>query len=249
MAGIIYFVPGVPGVPPEMAERLGIAAAAGGHIAQGQIDSGPGGQAGTLVKASGDQQRLRYDAAGQLWAPVKSQADAGQEAKVLYWLGCDKANPPGPAELARERQLPGRMVTLADGNQWLLPTARLASGGTNLPVRLRLADDGGDCWEIVQACQGLWRLAGEVWGLVVSQVARQAGAEAEGEDWDDQRLIAAACTCLAANYRVGPGEVRLLGLLSTLCVHEILHTLVDWQGYLELLAAGQSKKNGPASGS
>jgi hypothetical protein len=57
----------------------------------------------------------------------------------------------------------------------------------------------------------------------------------------------AACECLAANYRVSPAEVSLLGLLDGGVASKILDALADWPTAIRLAEQLQKKKTEDAT--
>ena len=75
-------------------------------------------------------------------APVGAYSEQNQiwrkRAKGAYWVGWEKASPPCPESLVRPKQLAGELVTLSDGRQWLIPTAR------QLPCILGIDDEGNN---------------------------------------------------------------------------------------------------------
>ena len=76
----------------------------------------------------------------------------------------------------------------------------------------------------------LWKLAEEWW-------AAFTGGRIEGQtiqtDFSDASAFDCAVECLQANYRVGPVEISLLGLLDDGdALRRILDALVDWPVWL-----------------
>jgi len=238
MAGFLYFIPGLSAPPDGELINRGLAAVLGfrddGHVALGPfraIDLGPDGERGVLLAPTGCE-LSDYDAGDQTWYP------AGEDKK--YWFGFSQENPPGPDELARDRQVPGQAVRLGDGRQWHVPIAR------NCPRSRGLSAEGQKTDNPLTQYQKLFDMSLEVWGCydLLSQQVRlgQRGEEIPQEitdgliapDREEEILV----ECLRTNYRLGEYEIRALGLLNELCEENILRTLIDFDGYCQL-AQGQ----------
>jgi len=234
MGDFYYFVPGVSAVNAAAIRALGLAGSLGEHYEQGTVDSGPGGAFGTMLQASGQKRPLRCDAEAQDWFP--SVPKGGVPA--AYWLGFETAAPPGPADLIRERVIPGADVVLADGNAWHCPTARWAAGESGLPLRVGLDAEGRRNMSVVERYAELWSMAMEV----LAELAAIGGQGEQAGGMTFERALAIAAAALGANYRVGLLEVEALGLLTTDLYGDVLRALVDWAGMLDL-----EKKTAPAS--
>ena len=158
---------------------------------------------------------------------------------------------PGPADLARAKLLDGFDVTLADGNPWHVPVARAwadLDGETflyrnNFPQRSRLDPETGQ-WvrgDVLPEYADLWQTA-EAWWETRYAAAADAEADETADavtvrfDFDDAHHR--AVDALAANYRLGPVEVSLLGLLTESLVVEVLDVLIDQP---TLIAWGKKK--------
>ena len=244
MAQIIYFVPNVPAVPPEMLADLGLDAVIG-SVSQGPITSGPGGAGGILLAAAaGPKTPLRYDAAWR-WAP--------DSPAKRYYLGYDPKNRPTPADLLRADAPGGEPVELADGNQWLTPIARFHAGGTQLPVRIgKDAETGERNYRVEAAYMGLWDAAGDVFTdnlrALAVWAAKENGQKPPAdlpEPMSGERRIEIAAMALSVNYRLGVSEVETLEMLSDRHVSDVLGVLADIDSWLEL-GKGALKKNAPA---
>jgi len=239
---MMYFIPDAVGCTKADAKRLGLSAVDDGNLAFGPISHGPGGAGGVIVRRSDATGKMRYDADGQVWYPHKDDANP---PAVTHWVGWSKDAVPGPGDLGREEGVSGIDAVLADGNTWHCPTARLAMGGTNLPMRLGLDAEGGDTWTVTQQYECLWDMAAEVWEKVIADMGvAEEGDEAKG-DLSFERMSEIASACLAVNYHVGQFEVKALGLLTTGGIWKILAILVDFEAFLALAkehAEGEKKK-------
>ena len=252
MSEFLVFIPKAPAVNAAMLGQLGLTALlpagyqqagpVSGPLTPASVKGGPGESTGVLLsaKAAG----MRYLPNQQSWFPHKIFGDAGQE-QIDYWLGLAKDDPPTPAELVRERIVTGKVLKLADGAEWICPTAVLYDGMPKLPVRLGLDADGDDTGEVVAEYDALWQLACEVRETAIAELRDQETAAMTGD-----RAMEAAAECLAANYRLNLHAVKAMGLLSTENLHEILRTLVDFDGFRAMLSefADDEKKNQPAPG-
>jgi len=221
MAGLLYFLPG-----RDRDVKLADAQAAGlGYAFERSLDPcavarGPDGAAGVIVAEADTAPKLGMYADEQTWRKVP-----GTEC----WVGMFTAAPPKPDELARRELLDGHLVTLGDGQQWLAPMARRIVeyegqpvGVTVLPRRRQFDADGR--WTRggpVAKYARLWDVAERWWQEILRATANDA-LQFEFDDEND-----AATVALAANYRIGPAEVDLLGLFDDDSVSAILCALVD----------------------
>lgn len=247
MAGFLYFFPDHPGpISREMAEAAGLGYAFDGPPHEGRgVQAGPGGRPGTVTAdRSLPLERLGYYPDRQVWRRVPGMA---------LWVGHDRDDPPGPEDLVRPgADRDGYAVPLADGRRWIVPLARTASdaeGGVMaccLPRRMELDEEGRLVpGEVVGRVAGLERIAARYVELLEAATAGPAGAQAD-DLW--------AIEVLGHNYRLGPVEVVMLGLLEwggreALLV---LGALVDLPGWTALqkkrASAGTSTSAGGAAG-
>ncbi|MGA2032853.1 MAG: hypothetical protein ABSG68_11385 [Thermoguttaceae bacterium] len=185
------------------------------------------------------------------------------------WVGYFTAAAPTPDWLARAKQLSGHEVTLLDGNRWLAPIAR---GWTEedgelrwfhtLPRRCDLDEEGR--WtqdRVLDRYRPLWDLALR-WDEARMAALRspesrvqspepEPGADVLQVRFDFEDILAAAVAALQANYRIGPTEVALLGLLTQELAVDVLDALADFPTRLDWLkkklppAATDSSSPGP----
>ena len=229
MAGLLYFFPGT--------EDLGVAATLGLDRIFESRDAdlnrcvGPGGKAGLLavppVLPAGERPSAAYFPAEQLWDPAPSGN---------YWIGRMIAKPPRPLDLMRRGPVDGYVVELADRQSYIVPVARSLDGATPLPQKLRLGADGQ--WakgDVVERFAGLWKRACRSWDLFLAESGRLADGQSV-EPGTEQELIEIAVYALAVNYRVGPAEVSVLGLLDTQIASAVCRCIADVPEYLRVEA-------------
>lgn len=195
---------------------------------------GPGGKSGFVVSCDDD---LGYYKERQTWR--RSGVDG-------LWVGQWTGRELGPGDLFRRRPLPGHMVTLADDRVWLCPTARKLTDSADGPLQWSNAlphrwgvDDAGH-WvtgAILPRYAALWEEVAWIWEYFKTSDGQTTV--------DGQKAGHAAALALAANYRLGPVECDMLGLIDDQTVFEVLGALVDWPSVIEW---GKKKRNSvPAS--
>jgi hypothetical protein len=124
---------------------------------------------------------------------------------------------------------------MLDGD-WLMPTARLPTGGSLLPQRRRLGEDGTLRWEVEETYGRLLELAEAWWDEL-----RGCGA------FTDAMLDEAVDLAVGVNYRVGVRELAALDALSQQVMRDVMAALVDWPT-VERLAAAAAEKKSPRGG-
>lgn len=226
MSGLLYYLPQRSHVELAQAAELGLGHAFERDLSpRGVSANGPDGGAGVVICDATRVAKLGHYADCQEWMKIpQSPADA--------WVGRFINEPVKPEDLARDEQLGGHPVTLADGQQWLVPVARgLAETDDGqrtwyqaVPTRMRLDEQSGD-WtegEIVERYRPLWSIATAWWDRFY------ASAEEDFEEsFDFARRADAAAEVLAVNYRLGRAEVSLLGLFDAQAPVAVLHATVD----------------------
>lgn len=186
------------------------------------VADGPGGQSGKLLfgpEWADFAQLAGFDSDSQVW----QQSESGD-----YWLGYRKDLRPTPRTLKRSKQLPGQMVRLEDGNDWLIPVARgvneALQGTCRLPQRFERRDGQWVPGDVVDKFTRLWQITQEWWNVLSPMIFGGSGDFVI--QLDDE---ASWCVeILATNYRVGVDEVSMLGLLSDEAATGILTALVDF---------------------
>lgn len=212
-----------------------------GGVQPRQCLSGPSGLSGVLV-AAGDvpSSALRFSPDDQQWAfaPDAFCGPSPDLCSLRRWAVCysKSSGSPGPSELAREKQLDSRPVTLADGHEWLVPIARqwfeaaendppLAWQHT-LPRAMRLDSQGQ--WspgDVLPKYRQLWDKAIAYETALYSAIEEFNGGNANAAvNFDSASL---ACLALGFNYHLSPVEISLLGLFDTDSVQAVIDTVTD----------------------
>lgn len=194
--------------------------------------SGPGGASGTLLVplAAGREPpvRLGFKPDFQTW---HDEAD--------FWLGFDREAPPGPEDLAREKQVGGHWLEIA-GQRWLVPILRRPDETSEFPTAYRRERDGTLREQVRGEYRALWEAAAELveWfasGTINDLVHVKA---------QFPRLIDWCVRVLAVNYRF---DWTLQNHLSILGSHDwplVLALAIDW-GTAQALHAPQKKTDPP----
>ena len=210
MNRFLYFIPNCPGVPDMKRIRHAQFEHAFPQMgACGQLQNGPGSEPGQLI-AFGDGADLAYRPDQQAW--IKTVAGC--------WVGMprDKSKQPSPNDLVREQTTEGSLVLLADGNEWLVPILRFWNGDTRFPQVLTIGEDGMAHYEIAAEYRTIFELANEM----VHKSLKGEGGKFSADD--HMRL---ATEALKRNYRIGPYEISLLGLIDSINVQKIADAALD----------------------
>lgn len=242
MSGLLYYLPECTrAIKVADLGKIGLGYAFDSRLVPREVQRGPGGDRGVVVA---DPDRLPEHLLGfwpekQTWLKIPGLPD-GKEA----WVGRHNDQPVRPPDLVRESVLPGHFVTLADGNDWLVPIARGINadgdepfGYPNLPQTVGVDDAGA--WTqggVVPKYRRLWEIATAWWDAFAA--AGPGPDDVDDVVVDDKRKVTiefdfpgvndAALYALATNYRVGKAEVALLGLFDDRSTVEVLEALIDW---------------------
>lgn len=207
----------------------------------------PDGNSGSIFQDNGRSggMALLMDLTKQTW---------GVCAATGCWVGYWNEHKPGPADLARARQLPGYEVALGDGCEWKIPLVRRFDRGTKLlesalPCSTVCGADGK--WtrgKVLAAHAELWEVTkpfAEAYAIIAN-----GGASPE---FTDDELGSAAVKLLQKNYAIGAGEMSVLGLLNEETgVHSLLIAACDAGTYaawavLQKKTSGQSATDGAST--
>jgi hypothetical protein len=197
-----YFIKNLAQADRAAIERHGLAYAFDDHIASSQPPSGGPMEAGRGSYVSRSDVHIG-NLPGYQWVPIS-------ESVLFGWK-------PGaePSTYARPSQLPGELVTMADGNQWMVPTAyewHVIGDGprmtTNLPRSWAYSDNQWMPGDVLAKYSKLWSSAVEV----ANKYFGAADKESAGVTIAD--VFNMTALALQANYYVSPVECGLLGILS-----------------------------------
>jgi len=232
MAGFLYFIP--QGASP--ADRGGLSYALGKSLESRKCLAGPDKNAGTMLA---DPARVPADLVGyyperQTWRQIPGST---------CWVGFTNDKPPTPTDLARAEQLRGHMVTLSDGNEWLIPVARalreteggeIINGGCVLPTMVDVNASGEWVVGVVHPKHA------KLWDAACAWLPALTGAvEDAGQfTFDMADALDAALVALGTNYAVGKIEAAMLGLFDDQRVFGVLGAVID----LPTFAAWHKKK-------
>lgn len=237
MAGFLYYIEGAePRVKIADLRRFGLGYAFDndGDFTASPISRGPRDSGAGIIVA--DMSRLGERTLGfyedqQTWRIIPRAGD--QKLMVGHY----KDDPPRPEDIARRSQLPGHLVVLADGHNWLIPIARAFSDQDgqprfvqNLPERVGVDDNGEWTRDGVKPrFAPLWELATQWWDQVVAVLqdtdlpdAGTVKISFEFAGRNDAALLA-----LSTNYLIGKTETGMLELFDDQCAGLILSALID----------------------
>lgn len=204
MASFLYFLPGVEDKArvPDLLRELGLGHALEAGSPTVNVQEGPAGRGALLWPPYGDTPTPGYYPEAQTWQ--------GWGARL--WVGWETARPPGPQDLARAELQDGYLIEMADGRKWQVPAARL------LPTQLRFTPD----------LQGVETSLLPQYREFYNRVAELAARLREtGGDLGDLELLRVATEGLAVNYRIGPAEVSVLGLMTRAAAQRCVFALTD----------------------
>lgn len=214
MRRFLYYFPGRPGMNAALFREYGVLdrfeVSRGEYLTHqiAQLDHGPDGKSGCVV-ATGDIPP-GYDPARQTWA------DAGG-----YWVGLEQPWP-APEDLIREMGIGGHQLQLSDGKVWKVPVLHRWDESKlchvpNLPKTMRPRAGGGGVEYVV-------RPEYEAADALAEELA--AGFFANRTVQADEAFDRAV-KVLAVNYRIGPFEAGLLGVLNDADILKVLAIAID----------------------
>jgi hypothetical protein len=220
-----YYIPGItnPSVKIDVLKKHGLGGVFESEgFGKGTTTKGPDGGSGLVVSYSN---RTGHYKDTQVWQEIHG---------TKCWIGYDKNDPPTPDDLARDGvTIDGYFVELGDGNKWVVPVARHASGDPNLPRPYKCIDGKWAHGDVVPKYQKLWEVAEKFW-----EVAKQQFGEDEDSITVPLELnqeIEFALIALSTNYRIDRTEASILQLLNKESVSGILGAVIDWPNVQRLL--------------
>lgn len=187
---------------------------------------GPEGAGGVIIAADNEKRDvIGYYPKIQTWENFGS-----------YWLGFDTASPPKPADLERPGRIAGYDHILGDDQVWHVPIIRRYSQLPNLPRAMGYDAAGEFALRVLPSYEWAWDLSGRIYEKSFNPQQRFPFQDAF--DW--------SVGVLSLNYRIGPREAGLLGLLTTENYQRVFDAAIDMPKVFELLGEpddDESKKN------
>jgi hypothetical protein len=191
---------------------------------ESDVHGGPGGKIGRIYAVG--EGPVGYYPDTQKWEKVSN------DETDTYWLGVDRDDF-SPSDIERGELIDGHLVTLEDGNKWLIPVARVFPIGTRLPEALILGPGGELVSEVLPRFAQFSKDADRAYDALTGE-----GELSIADAWE------IAVKALSLNYKLDRQEVSLLHLLTTTNIMEILKAIVDLPAILEM-----SKKKAEESSS
>jgi len=190
----------------------------------------PDGAGGMVVCASTD--RIGYYPERQKWRAMVGNPDV--------WVGMETAHVPTPENVKRSNQADGETLVV-NGTKWLIPRAR----------QWDMADVQLVYREVLPATldvndKGQW-----IRGDVIAQYAALWTAANEFADGDQDNADVFFASALGANYRIGPTEWAMLGLIDSQgrIFSKVLDIVLDEERGRELLKKTADLTGGMSNGS
>lgn len=202
-------------------------------FSQNGVTKGPDGRAGVLIVPmphdGGTVARTEYAPDHQTW----HQSDRGD-----YWIGVDNDHPPTPEGMVRRRPVNGYEEKLGDGRVWLCPMIRTEIVQPGVPMTYGLS--GGRAFgRVDKRCRKVWEASAR-WCVRFLEEYQQYRIV---DLMDAAEAFEACVDCLNLNYRMGPEEATLLGLLNDESMEKIIDAAIDMPEFRAVhVTEGDSKK-------
>lgn len=219
MGQFVYYLPGKRNVTEaELSQWLPQIEPARGYC-QRFTAVGPDGKGGMLVAGRQAAGEVQHDADCQTWIECENGT---------FWLGYKTEAKPTPDDLARDDQISGHWVDMADGSRWHVPILRVIESGTILPHMhiISLTPDGK--WvsllrpEFIELGQRVLSAWDQFRAALGFSEAEEGNVEISFEAEMD--LVVDG---LRLNYRVSKWEVAAMGLLNALSLRRVVEALLD----------------------
>lgn len=167
---------------------------------------------------------------GHDW-PVQYQAGAYRWDRVSdsMWIGARRSGV-NPAELQRPEIIDGHPVTLADGNEWLIPVASPLVPTCSLPANDALIDGA---WQRV-VCDQYRALSDRA--LQMAEQYREALLGDGKMACNDIELREFVGEVIAVNYNATLQELSALRVFDSGIWQAVIEAFIDWPAYVEILA-------------
>ena len=218
-----------------------------GRLAIASITNGPGGHSGLILQAvdhidnNNPPPAPGYYPKQHTWERLSQtppltkggQGGLSTSPDATAWIGYDPHDLPGPQDLERDQIISGYYQPLGDGHDWACPVIRMHLGKVNLPDVWRLVN-GKIVSQIKPDWQWAWDLSGQIWDSHIT-----------GADPTVETAFLWCSKLLGINYRIGPVEASILGLLGRDELPGILRAAIH--GPFVEWAKAELKKSDPAS--
>jgi hypothetical protein len=203
-APITYWFPGCLEIPDTYAGRF----SARKYFARGD---GPEKDRSGLLVAGWACDAVRYEPALQRWDQIAPDC----------WIGVLRGTPPETFRRASPR--PGYMVTMADGQKWLVPVANPFAATCCLP-RWDVLGPNGWTSVVQDRFEALASRAAEAAAKMRTALLEGTAEIGLDEDW----LRQLAADAIAVNYDLTIAECSALRLFSADCLADAVRALIDW---------------------
>lgn len=190
-------------------------------------DRTPSGRAGTIM-AIGE----RMPNGDLAYRPPPVQAWRKRPGDDCVWVGYWNDHRPTPEGLAREKQLPGDRVLLADGNSWKVPRLLAHDGESGFAVDLPCYADldengrwvnGGVLKEYADAAAFAERIYE---GVIKAELG-------EGKRLTSEEVLAMSARLLQYNYCISEIEAAMLQLFPVDAdLKNIVKAAADWERFV-----------------
>lgn len=140
-----------------------------------------------------------------------------------FHVGYYKNDMPKEIDLRKKNIIEGHLVKLGNSEMFIIPVARLITGGSRFPYKIGFDENLTPELKIVEKYQSLYDIAQKVWDAFVDSVENKK--DTVNLTLDDQ--INQCASILGVNYYVGKAEIDLLNLFDTQNIAEIWRAMID----------------------
>jgi hypothetical protein len=165
----------------------------------------------------------KYSNEGQRWVEVAPGR----------WVGFWESYRPGPADLARAGDdfVEGVAVELGDGSEWILPRLLKDTRESGLPRSLRLSADGHLIGDVAEKYKALALDGERLWRYILHIQRDEPAPQPAMTEAEIFRLVSRV---VGVNYRLGPGEVGALGLVTSGNFLRLAFLIIGYDTLLEM---------------
>ena len=186
-----------------------------------------------------------YVPENQVWT-----APAVPDGQTQWWLGWWDGQKPGEEDLRRPNPVDGYTVTLADGDEWLIPPVRRWDGSPGtIPCTLTLGPDGEEQSRVRPEYRDLFEETEEFADAYYETLKAWEDGEREQEVQIPRMGLHIIVRVLNINYRVCREEVNALGLISSANRMNVSVSIIDVPAYIQMMADVDEKPEAKKKGS